>query len=192
MLRESSYNHSKCSYEDVFQTICFIQQPKVIVEFGILDGFSLKCFEKYSPNDCKVYAYDIFDDFNGNHANETQLRAQFQGSPKVIIEKQNFFEHYKCIEDKSIDILHIDIANDGDILNYTITHYLPKIKDNGIILFEGGSSERDNVYWMNKYNKTKINPVLNTITVPFTVINVFPSLTIIQGGRLTSASEASP
>ena len=86
------------------------------------------------------------------------------------------------LDQKCIDIIHIDIANNGDVYDYALKHYLPKLTDNGILLLEGGSTERDEVEWMNKYNKPKINPVLKKYENEYsiTVIGNFPSLTIIQ------------
>ena len=54
---------------------------------------------------------------------------------------------------------------------------------NGIIIFEGGNIKRDNVEWMNKYNKTKINPVIQKFKEQGYDINIFgtfPSLTLIK------------
>lgn len=50
------------------------------------------------------------------------------------------------------------------------------------MLLEGGSEERDNVEWMVKYNKRKINPYLKSISDKYdiTIIDRFPSLTIIN------------
>ena len=50
------------------------------------------------------------------------------------------------------------------------------------MILEGGSEERDNVEWMNKYNKPKIQPVLKKYDndVIITVLNDYPSLTLIK------------
>ena len=93
-----------------------------------------------------------------------------------------FMMYYKNIHDKSIDILHIDIANNGDIYECMFQNYIHKIKDNGIILMEGGSEERDNVEWMIKYDKSKINPVLDKYrdNYDIKIIGEIPSITIIK------------
>ena len=83
----------------------------------------------------------------------------------------------------NVDILHIDIANNGDVFDYVIHKYLPKMSKNGVILFEGGSIDRDNVEWMNKYNKPKINPIIQKYIEQgynITIYGSFPSLTIIK------------
>lgn len=46
------------------------------------------------------------------------------------------------------------------------------------MILEGGSKERDEVYWMNKYNKEKINPYLENLNVK--IIGQNPSMTLIR------------
>ena len=87
------------------------------------------------------------------------------------------------IIETNIDIIHIDIANNGDVFEYAIKNYLPKLCENGILLLEGGSIERDKVEWMSKYNKPLIEPVIkkhikNNLNIQ--VIGSFPSITIIR------------
>jgi len=56
------------------------------------------------------------------------------------------------------------------------------MKDDGIILFEGGSKSRDNIPWMNDYKCVPIAPILEkeelTKLYDFSVIENYPSLTI--------------
>jgi len=63
----SSYNNN-VSFGDVLNSIVFSMNPKKIVEVGILEGFSLKRFAESSNKDTIIHAYDIFEEFNGNHA----------------------------------------------------------------------------------------------------------------------------
>ena len=60
---------------------------------------------------------------------------------------------------------------------------MSKISDNGVIILEGGSVERDNVGWMVKYNKTKINPYICELInkgYNILIIDKMPSMTIIK------------
>lgn len=61
-------------------------------------------------------------------------------------------------------------------------NYVDKLKDDGIILMEGGSEERDNIEWMIKYNKSKIKPVLKKYSENYDIkiIGKIPSITIIK------------
>ena len=177
----SSYKDNTLNYEHIFQLMCFMLQPKKIVEFGILDGFSLNSFVKYTSSECDIYAYDIFDDFNGNHGSKTHLETLFQKYPNVRIEKGDFYKCHKLFDDECIDILHIDIANTGDVYKFAIDHYLPKIKKSGYMVLEGGSDERDHVWWMKKFDKPKISSVLSDLDPDmYCVIQPHPSLTIIK------------
>jgi predicted O-methyltransferase YrrM len=178
----TSYNNINLTYGDLLNSITLVKSPKKIVEIGILDGYSLECFTKNSNKDTQIYAYDLFEDFNGNHSNKNELISKFSKFSNVKIEHGNFYELNNIIE-TNIDIIHIDIANNGDVFEYAIQNYLPKLSENGIILLEGGSIERDNVEWMNKYNKPHINPVIqkyikNNLNIQ--VFGSFPSITIIR------------
>jgi len=176
----SSYKF-KIDFGDIISTITFLRKPKKIVEFGILEGFSLMRFVENSSNTASIDAYDIFEKFNGNHAVKDKLDNIFNQYTNVNIQEGDFYEGFKNYPDKSIDILHIDIANNGDIYKFVFDHYIQKIADNGIILMEGGSYKRDNIEWMIKYNKPKIQPVIERYKDKYNikVIGEFPSLTII-------------
>lgn len=172
----SSYNKTKLDYSDIFKTICFMIQPKEIVEIGILEGYSLKVFAESCPN-TNIRAYDIFDEFNGNGANKDIIK-EFDENKNVSIQYGDFYK--LTFPEQSIDLLHIDIANDGNVYEYVFKNYLKYVKDTGIIILEGGSKERDNVEWMNKYNKTKIQPILEKYKdYKIITLDKFPSITLV-------------
>jgi len=174
---------STLNFGDLIKTLTFQINPKLIVEFGILNGFSLKCFVDTCKSSCSIKAYDIFEEFQGNGANYDDIITKFKNYNNIEIGKLDFYEGYKQFEDNSIDILHIDIANNGDVYEFTIDNYMSKISNNGIIILEGGSVERDNVDWMIRYNKTKINPyVCELINKKYDIliIDKIPSITIIK------------
>lgn len=180
----SSYTNN-INYLDLLAGITFIKNPRYIVEFGILNGHSLKKFADSTNNECNIDAYDIFDDFNGNHATKNEILEKFIDNKNVNIEYGDFYSKYTYIQDNSIDILHVDIANNGEIYDFCIKNYLSKIKDNGIIIMEGGSVDRDNIEWMNKYNKKSINPYLlylenNRKDIRLKIIGNLPSITLIE------------
>ena len=110
----SSYNNN-INFGDILSTITFLKQPKRIVEIGILDGYSLAKFVKNSSSDVRIDAYDIFDEFNGNHAVKEEVLQKFSNNTNVNIDYGDFYKVWKLYNDKSIDILHIDIANKMDM-----------------------------------------------------------------------------
>ena len=175
----SSYFNS-LNYKDVFQTVLYFNNPKSVLEIGILDGFSLEIFAKYNK-ETKIQAYDIFEDFNGNHANKEKLLTYFKDDTNVSIDYGDFYKLSNTIN-STFDIIHIDIANNGDVYEYAIEHYLPKLNENGILLMEGGSKERDQIEWMQKYNKPQINTVLCKYKKDYNILTIgtVPSITLIQ------------
>ena len=177
----SSYNN-KVDFGDIISTVTFMNNPQKIVECGILEGYSLSKFIESSSSTTSIDAYDIFDKFNGNHAIKDKIIKQFSLYENVNISYGDFYEVLKKYPEKSIDILHIDIANNGDVYEYMFQNYIHKIKDDGIILMEGGSEERDNVEWMIKYDKSKINPVLDKYrdNYDIKIVGEIPSITIIK------------
>ena len=100
----------------------------------------------------------------------------FKEHENVSIEYGDFYKLHDTL--KEIDILHIDIANNGDVYEFAINNYLPKLSKNGVIILEGGSEERDNVEWMIKYNKPKIQPIVKKYNMK--VIGTFPSITLFK------------
>ena len=108
----SSYNNT-VTFGDVLDGIVTSLGPKSIVEVGILEGFSLKRFADRSSGDTVIRAYDIFGQFNGNHAVQDELIEKFRDHHNVSIEYGDFYDVHAHIED--VDMIHIDVANDGDV-----------------------------------------------------------------------------
>ena len=90
----SSYKNKNkdIDYGELIEAITLCQNPKSIVEIGILDGYSLHHFinstNSNNSNNSKptsIQAYDIFDKFNGNHAMEFELKERFKNNHNVSI-----------------------------------------------------------------------------------------------------------
>jgi predicted O-methyltransferase YrrM len=177
---ESSYSNKTLTYGDLFTLLTWQIKPKTIVEFGILNGYSLEHFRSCASDNTRIYAYDIFEKFVGNSA-KRNIKERFAMYPNVFIEDGDFYTKYNTIEDGTIDILHIDIANNGDVYEFAIQNYLKKISPRGVMILEGGSVERDNVEWMLKYKKNPIVPVLDKYksSLDIKTFDSFPSATLI-------------
>lgn len=175
----SSYIKNK--YDKIFEMLIFSTRPKKIVEFGILDGFSLKTFFDKSSQDCQIEAYDLFEDFPFNTANYEEISNKFK-SPRIKISKADYYDSVDLFEDESIDLLHIDIANNGETYNFAINNYLKKVSPNGLMILEGGSTERDNIDWMIKFDKPKIKNVIDKYKTELNILTIedYPSVTIIK------------
>ncbi len=189
---KSSYFNNDINYGDIIKSNLFGKNPLKIVEFGILDGFSLKIFADTFPK-AKIKAFDIFDEFNGNAAKKEVIQEMFKDYKNVSVEYGDFYKKYEDLS--SIDILHIDIANNGDVYKFVIENYLPLLSKDGIIILEGGSAERDNIEWMIKYNKPKINLYLEELNkrldLNVIVIGKVPSITFIKRNENFSIHELS-
>ena len=119
----SSYFKEDVNYLQIIKTITFLKRPKKIVEFGILNGDSLLQMSKVSLKTTSIEAYDIFDKFNGKSANKYELINKFNKNKNIKINYGNYFTKYRSLKENSIDLLHIDIANDGKIYDFFIKHY---------------------------------------------------------------------
>ena len=170
----SSYK-SNLTYGDLLEALIFSHEPKKIIEFGILDGYSLKYF---AESGAQVQAYDIFDEFIGNGP-PPNIREKFEKYENVKIDYGDFYQKWRDIE--KCDIIHIDIANNGHVYQTAVERYLPLLNKGGFLILEGGSEKRDKVEWMEKYQKPLIHPYLESLDKSkWKVIGDFPSLTIIQ------------
>ena len=171
---ESSYQQSamgKVLYDAVIE-----QRAKKIIDFGILNGYSTVCMAMAArETGGKVYAYDMFDDYEFNGPNTSMLQENFSRynvAHLIELKKVNFHEWLNNIED--FDILHLDISNDGDIISRLCEATKTK---SGQVFFEGGSEERDAQDWMLKYNKKPINDLRN-------LYDVLQSSSIIKNKRV--------
>jgi uncharacterized UPF0146 family protein len=181
-------SYEKNNYNLIFESLVFLTNPKKIVEVGILNGFSLESMAKISSEDCDIHAYDLFDGdgrWKDKHASYENVTKKFKAYNNVKIQRGNFYDIHNNYNDESIDILHIDINNNGDIFEFCFNNYFKKISKNGIIILEGGTEKRDNCPWMLKLNCKKIQPVIEQIKKQHEVLVLerYPGLTIIKNEK---------
>lgn len=155
-------------------------KPKKIVEHGILFGYSTVAIAQALDElgGGHIYAYDLFDTYSFKHSTiqETQKNVdRYNVGKYVTLIQKNFDEWLKNPED--FDMIHIDISNKGETIEQLYGAVKNQIQEGAIVLFEGGSKERDNVEWMVKYKCKKIRDT----NVPFEVVDErFPSLSMIK------------
>lgn len=169
-------------------------KPRLIVECGILDGYSLYHFAKATKANSEaryfkghVIAYDLFDEYEYNHGNAVDvhnLLAHEGVADYVTILQGDAYKVHDQFSVGEIDLLHIDISNDGETFLKIFDLWNEKIARKGRIIFEGGSVERDQVEWMSKYDKLPIRKVLPTLASKegwqLIVLKDWPSLTIME------------
>lgn len=153
------------------------KKPKVVVEFGVLNGFSTVCIAQALRDlgSGKLYSYDLWEKYPYKRGNKEIVSSN--------LEKYNLTEyvelcdgdfHEWCNQRHECDLLHLDVNNDGNIIEMVNQ----KI-DWCDIIFEGGSEERDNCWWMVEFQRRPINDV-KSLTNYKVIVDEFPSLSIIE------------
>ncbi len=150
-------------YGSLLQSLVRVTNPQCCVECGVLEGFSTvvigHTLKKLGQG--KLYAYDLFEDYEYTHAKyrDVEKRMQkFELEDVVELRRKDIFEAAGDFGCSSVDFLHIDVSNTGDILRQVMDVWNPKIRPGGLVIFEGGSPLRDEVDWMNRYGKEKLFP----------------------------------
>ena len=192
------------NYGSVFKALVLSSKPELIVECGILDGYSLYNmasavkFNHYKKGIFgHIYAIDLWDGYEYNHGNYGRvhdLLAEFGLIDYVDLINNDAFEAAEMFRDGDVDMLHMDISNDGDKLIDTLQRWGSKLSPEGVIVFEGGSVERDEVKWMKDYKKTPIHSNLKSNPLvyeewDFQIFDPFPSITLLwkkKGKRYAS------
>lgn len=178
----SSYKEN--NYGKLFESLSAIYQPEIIVECGVLDGYSIASFARGSA-DAQVWGFDLFDDYEYTHGDyEEVLRALEEefGSRMNLIQK-NALEAAELFVDESVGILHLDISNDGEKLEKLFDVWGMKVRTGGLMIFEGGSLERDTIDWMVKYGRLPIRRAksrLSAMRYEYVTLVPHPSVTICR------------
>ena len=181
-------------YGSVFRALILAHKPKLAVECGVLDGYStfniahaIRFNRLKRGIICPFFAYDLWENYDYKHGDfqEVEDMLKDQALEKFcILSEGDAFSTSQVFEDNSVDFLHMDISNNGDTLVKTLEVWGDKISEDGMIAFEGGSEERDNVEWMKKYKFASIRDMLmnNPIVYKnwiFQVLPIFPSMTLL-------------
>lgn len=173
---ESSYREhdlGKTLYDQVIE-----HKPKIIVEFGCLYGYSTVAMAMALRDlgEGKIYCYDLWEQYDYKHStfeNTVENVKRYELLDWVEFKQMSYYDW--LLKPTEFDLLHLDISNTGDTIFDTRLMLNDKILAGKIILFEGGSVERDQIEWMNKYNALPINSVKGI--TGYEVINAsFPSI----------------
>lgn len=120
-------------------------KSKVIVELGTHYGTSLWVFSqavKDKSINTELNAVDTWKGekhagFYGEEVFETvnEIKNKYYSGLKINLIRKTFDEAVKDFDDNSIDILHIDGLHTYDAVRHDFEIWLPKVNQNGIILF---------------------------------------------------------
>ncbi len=174
----------------VFRSLILSHKPKMVVECGVLDGYStfhiahsLRFNHRNKGILNGFHAYDLWEDYEYKHGNFDEVHNMIisQGlRDYVTFIKNDAFEASKFYRDGTVDFLHVDISNNGDTLVKILDVWGDKLSEDGMIAFEGGSTERDNIEWMKEFNFPSIVTALTNLRGwDFQVLTPFPSMTLL-------------
>jgi len=143
------------------------KKPTEIIEFGTKTGLTTICMalalkEAGLANKAKITTYDSWGWAwrrlpGHNYTKEQAIKNIYDWSVSdmILVKKMNFWKWVKKPE--SFDLLYLDIDNDGEKIKKLYAAVKPQIRNGSIILFEGGSIDRDNIEWMkNRVSMTSI------------------------------------
>ena len=178
----SSYNINNIG-KDLYDMV-IKYKPTKVVEFGLLYGYSTVSIAQglrdNNIENSKLLSFDLFDDYEYKHSVLSVVESNLEkyGLSKFVeLNKADFYKWVDTNED-FFDMLHLDISNNGEIINdvYNYVNKLSKLHNKKIIvIFEGGTKDRDDVEWMKKYSKPKIYPLKETINYNI-IRNEYPGL----------------
>ncbi len=188
-------SYEKNNFGEIIEGIITTRRPSgTFVELGVLDGYSTLHIAKAIKRNhdmpivnAHLDAYDLFEDYPYKHGNlaDVQKRLDENGLMEfVTLIKGDAFTVHDKYPDNTVYFLHVDLSNTGEIVRKIMDNWDRKIVVGGIILFEGGSVERDRIDWMVKYNKEPIrpeiekNPIINSKYVYGTYLN-YPRITFL-------------
>lgn len=167
---ESSYIQN--NYGEVFETLVEANRPVLLVELGVLNGYSTihigkairKNKERHKLNG-HLYSYDLFENYPFKHGIKEEVEKRIKNDNLqefITVQNGNAYRVYNKYADKSINFLHVDISNCGQVIDDIMNVWDKKIVQGGLVVFEGGSVERDNIDWMIKYKKKPIKHALES------------------------------
>lgn len=177
-------SYEKNNYGELFYSLMRIYQPEKVVELGTKAGYSAYHMARGLKANGKgtLDCYDLWEKYEFNSVSRSVAEKNLKEFKDIV----SFNPHDAIGVDKKyngIDILHVDLSNEGEILENIIPYWIDKVRQ--IIIVEGGSNERDNLDWMIKFKKMPIAKWLVEFArkrgdIEYATIKPFPSLTILR------------
>ncbi len=188
---KSSYAEN--NFGPIFKNTVISFTPRTCVEIGVLHGYSslwmglgLKHNAEFQNHVGHLDSYDLWGDYKFNRGNQEEVQDLFarRGIDKYV---SLFHKHANEVPTlyarEQVDLLHVDISNTGDIFNLIVEHWHPILTMGGILLFEGGSMERDLIPWMVETESASIRQAIESNTIinsfyQYGTYDKFPSLSV--------------
>jgi Methyltransferase domain len=192
---ESTYGEA--DYGSLFYSLVRLHKPSVVVELGTYFGYSglhmAAAMRDNAPLPGELHLVDLWDQYPYRHCSLSKTKFNFEQNallqvPNLKIDFLNSDAAIACASfgEASVDLLHVDISNDGGKMTEIVPLWERKLskKPTALIIIEGGSSTRDQIEWMTKFNKQPIRPWLASpwIKERFSCFTFepFPSLTLLR------------
>lgn len=191
-------SYIKNNYGDVLYSIVTGFRPINAVELGVLDGYSavhigrgMKRNKECPRVPAVLDAYDLFEDYQYKHGTKEAVEEEIKTagvSDFVRVIKGDAYKVHDNYADNSVYMLHVDISNTGEVVRRIMEAWHRKMVIGGIILFEGGTEERDREQWMVQYNKEPMKPEFekNKIIEDYYIFGTYlpwPGLTMLLRKR---------
>lgn len=178
----SSYEQN--NYGEFFYSLMRVYQPEKVVELGTLAGYSAYHMARGLRANGKgtLDCYDLWEEYESYSVPKFEAEENLnEFSDIVSLKSRNVIDVDQLYE--TVDILHVDVDNEGEILEKIIPRWIDKTRQ--VIVIEGGSDERDRFPWMVKLKKQPIKKWLKDFIrrrgdVECITIEPFPSITIIR------------
>lgn len=158
MYQDPCHVYSSYTVNNIGETIYNVireLKPEKIIDFGLLYGYSTICLAQAVRDNGvgHIIGYDLFESYKYRNSIKpiVEHNLNYYGlSSYVTLIKKDFYKWLE--EDEKFDLIHLDISNNGEIIDKIYDNY-----PNNKIIFEGGTKERDEVKWMKNYNFSSIN-----------------------------------
>ena len=183
------HRHFKYGWLPILYDIVKDFKPKKIIEVGTGVGeTTITMALALKENGIgKIHSYDIWSDWNdGNTLFEECLESFKEWEVDDLIELKNFdfYEWIKLpVSERKFDIFYFDLNNNGDKLLDLYRSVKEDINDGSIVLFEGGSVERDN-HGLSRHGCKKMNDVKDEIGYQVLTDNIKYSFSIIYNKNM--------
>lgn len=171
------------NYGEIFYALMRVYRPKKVVELGTKAGYSAYHMARGMRENGKgsLDCYDLWDQYPFNSVPDSEVATNLQDFTDILQLHKADAQVVAALYE-SVDVLHVDLSNDGALLNKILPAWISKVRQ--LIIIEGGSFERDSIDWMKKFHKEPIAPWLKTFCaqhkMEFVTIDPFPSITLIK------------
>jgi len=177
-------SYEKNNYGELFYSLMRIYQPKKVVELGTKAGYSAYHIARGLQANGKgsLDCYDLWEDYQFHSVPQSTTADNLKEFKDIITLNQRNAIGVQKLYSK-IDILHIDLSNQAEILEKIIPRWIDKVRQ--FIIIEGGSPERDQLDWMIKFKKKPISNWLKTFSkkrsdIQHLTLPPFPSVTLLR------------